>query len=93
VEAADGPEALRAMQSARRFDLLVTDLGLPNGMNGRQLAEAARMLRRDLRVLFITGYAENAAVSSGALDPGMQVMTKPFALEALASKIRGMMVP
>ena len=93
TEAADGPQALRLMQPPRHFDLLVTDVGLPNGMNGRQLADAARVLRPDLLVLFITGYAENAAIGNGRLEPGMQVMTKPFALDALAAKIRGMMAP
>jgi PAS domain S-box-containing protein len=89
LEAADGPEGLRLLRS-QRVDLLITDVGLPNGMNGRQLADAARVLRRDLRVLFITGYAENAVVSNGYLEPGMQVMTKPFAMDALAAKIRGL---
>ncbi len=90
LEAADGPEALRLLRSGRRIDLLITDVGLPNGMNGRQVADAARTLLRDLRVLFITGYAENAVIGSGYLEPGMQVMTKPFAMDALASKIRGL---
>ena len=57
-------------------------------MNGRQLADAARQLRPGLKVLFITGYAENAAVGNGHLEPGMAVLTKPFAMETLASRIK-----
>jgi len=87
VEAADGPSGLRVLQSNVRIDLLVTDVGLP-GMNGRQVADAARVARPGLKVLFITGYAENAVLSHGHLDPGMHVMTKPFAIDALTSRIR-----
>ncbi len=89
LEAPDGPSGLALLQSRRRIDLLVTDVGLP-GMNGRQLADQARQARPDLRVLFITGYAENAAFGSGHLDPDMQMMTKPFAVDALAQRIRAM---
>ena len=91
VEAADGAEGLRILRSRQRVDLLVSDVGLPGGMNGRQLADAARVHRPGLKVLFITGYAENAALGNGVLDPSMQVLTKPFALDVLASKIRMMM--
>jgi PAS domain S-box-containing protein len=90
LEAADGPAALQALQTAGRLDLLVTDVGLPGGLNGRQLADAARVGRPGLKVLFITGFAETAALGSGRLEPGMQVMTKPFALDALALRIRSM---
>jgi DNA-binding response OmpR family regulator len=69
---------------------LITDVGLPGGLNGRQLADAARQRRPDLNVLFITGYAENAAVGNGLVGQGMEVMTKPFALDALAARIQGM---
>jgi PAS domain S-box-containing protein len=90
IEAADGPAALRILESDARVDLLVTDVGLP-GMNGRQLADAARALRPSLRILFITGYAHNAAIGSGAaLDQGTEIITKPFTLDALATKIRDM---
>ena len=65
-------------------------MGLPGGLNGRQIADAARALRPDLKVLFITGYAENAVVGGEDLDPGMQVMTKPFGMDALAARIRTM---
>ena len=88
IEAADGVAGLKMLQSDVRLDLLVTDVGLPGGMNGRQVADAARVTRPDLKVLFITGYAENAVVSHGHLDPGMHVLTKPFAMEALASRIK-----
>ena len=90
VEASDGPTALRILQSDLRFDLMVTDVGLPGGMNGRQLADAARIARPDLKILFITGYAENAAIGNGQFGRGMEVMTKPFAVEALLAKIRAM---
>jgi PAS domain S-box-containing protein len=90
IEACDGPSALQILQSDARVDLLVTDVGLP-GLNGRQVADAARVLRPNLLVLFITGYAHNAAIGSGAaLDPGMEIISKPFALDALAGKVRDM---
>ena len=90
LEAGDGPAGLKLLNSDVRIDLLVTDVGLPGGMNGRQVAEAARSIRPALKVLFITGYAENAVLSHGHLDPGMHVLTKPFAMEMLASRIRGL---
>jgi signal transduction histidine kinase/ActR/RegA family two-component response regulator len=88
VEASDGPSGMRILQSAARIDLLITDVGLPNGMNGRQIADAARQTRPGLKVLFITGYAENAVVGNGHLDKGMQVIAKPFEMDMLARKIR-----
>ncbi|MFC0384956.1 PAS domain-containing protein [Muricoccus vinaceus] len=88
VEAADGPSALTVLRSGARLDLLITDVGLPGGMNGRQVADAARALRPDLPVLFVTGYAENAAIGNGHLEPGMHVLTKPFAMDALATRIK-----
>ena len=88
IEAGDGASGLKVLQSDVRIDLLVTDVGLPGGMNGRQMADAARLSRPGLKVLFITGYAENAVVGNGHLEPGMHVMTKPFAMEALASRIK-----
>lgn len=90
IEAADGSAGLNVLQSDVRIDLLVTDVGLPGGMNGRQMADAARVRRPDLKVLFITGYAENAAIGNGHLEPGMQVLTKPFVMETLASRIRSL---
>ncbi len=88
IEAADSVAGLKVLQSDVRIDLLVTDVGLPGGMNGRQMADAGRVRRPGLKVLFITGYAENAAVGNGHLEPGMQVLTKPFVMEALAARIK-----
>jgi len=88
LEAADGPSGLRILQTDTRIDLLITDVGLPGGMNGRQVADAARVTRPDLKVLFITGYAENAAVGNGLLDAGMEIITKPFVMASLGAKIR-----
>ncbi|WP_315764343.1 ATP-binding protein [Sphingomonas sp. Y38-1Y] len=88
IEAVDGSTGLRVLESGARVDLLVTDVGLPGGMNGRQLADAARAKRPDLHVLFITGFAENALLNNGQLEPGMAVLTKPFAIDALATRIR-----
>ncbi len=88
LEAGDGPEALAVLRSNTRVDLLVTDVGLPNGMNGRQVADAARELRAGLQVLFVTGYAENAVLNHGHLEPGMQVLTKPFASDVLGRRVR-----
>jgi PAS domain S-box-containing protein len=90
LEASDGPAGLKVLQSRRRIDLLVTDVGLP-GVNGRQLADQARVTRPDMKVLFITGYAENAMLANGVLEPGMEMITKPFAVEALATRIRSML--
>jgi PAS domain S-box-containing protein len=86
LEAVDGPSGLSILETKQRIDLLVTDVGLP-GLNGRQLADQARMLRPDLKVLFITGYAEKAAIATGFLAPGMEMITKPFAIDDLASRI------
>jgi PAS domain S-box-containing protein len=88
LEAADGAAGLKILQSEVRIDLLITDVGLPGGFNGRQVADAARLTRPDLKVLFVTGYAENAVVGNGHLDPGMQVITKPFQMTALALRVR-----
>jgi PAS domain S-box-containing protein len=87
VEAADGPAGLKLLLSGMRVDLLITDIGLP-GLNGRQVVDAARQQRPDLKVLFMTGYAENATIANGFLEPGMEMITKPFAIEALATRIR-----
>ncbi|MDB5559429.1 MAG: hybrid sensor histidine kinase/response regulator [Enterovirga sp.] len=87
LQASDGAAGLRLLESDERIDLLITDIGLP-GLNGRQLADAARLRRSDLKVLFITGYAENATISSGFLEPGMEMITKPFSIDALALRVR-----
>ncbi|RYD48409.1 MAG: response regulator, partial [Verrucomicrobiaceae bacterium] len=86
-----GPAALTILDSVQRIDMLVTDVGLPGGMNGRQLADAARVKRPNMKVLFITGYADNAAVGNGHLEPGMAVLTKPFEIAALSSRIKAML--
>jgi len=91
LEASDGRAGLHIVESMARVDLLLTDVGLPGGMNGRQLADASRQRRPDLKVLFMTGYADRVAVSDRLLDSGMQVMTKPFALDALAARVQGIM--
>ncbi len=88
IEAEDGKSGLKILQSPRRIDLLITDVGLPGGLNGRQLADQAATTRPGLKVLFITGYAENAVVGNGHLRPGMHVMTKPFAMDTLATRIK-----
>jgi signal transduction histidine kinase/ActR/RegA family two-component response regulator len=90
IEAGDSAAGLKVLQSDVRIDLLVTDVGLPGGMNGRQMADAARVHRPDLKVLFITGYAENAILGNGHLAPGMAVLTKPFAIDTMAARIRSM---
>ncbi|NKR04281.1 response regulator, partial len=90
IEAADGSSGLKVLQSDIRIDLLVTDVGLPGGMNGRQMADAGRVVRPDLKVLFITGDAENAILGNGYLEPGMQVLTKPFVMESLANHIKNL---
>jgi PAS domain S-box-containing protein len=89
LEATDGPSGLRMLRLNDRIDLLVTDVGLP-GMNGRQLADQARETRPGLKILFITGYAENVAIAKGFLQPGMEMITKPFDLDNLSQRIREM---
>ena len=87
LEAGDSTSALETIQSQSRIDLLITDVGLP-GLNGRQLADAARGIRPKLKVMFITGYAENAALGEGQLETGMHILTKPFSIADLTKKIR-----
>jgi CheY-like chemotaxis protein len=91
LEANDGPSGLEILQSAVVIDLLLTDIGLP-GLNGRQLAEARRQTRPTLKVPFMTGYAEAAAVSDGFLAPGMELITKPFAIDGLESQLQRLLV-
>jgi PAS domain S-box-containing protein len=88
IEVGDAASGLKVLESDVKIDLLITDIGLPGGMNGRELADAARKHRPDLKVLFITGYAENAAISNGQLEPKTHVLSKPFAIDALAARIR-----
>ena len=89
LEAGNSQSGLQIVDAGTRIDLLVTDVGLPGGMNGRQLADAARERRPDLKVLFLTGYAESVAVGKGGMEPGMEIMSKPFPLDKLVAKIRG----
>lgn len=90
IEAADARPAIPLLQSARRIDLLVSDVVLPH-INGRKLVDMARGWRPDLRVLFVTGYAEHAADRQEFLDAGMDMLLKPFSLDTLAAKVRAML--
>ena len=87
VQASDGVQALAVLQIQPRVDLLFTDIVMA-GMNGRQLADAARAARPELKVLFTTGYTRNAVVHNGVLDPGVAFLSKPFAIDQLARKVR-----
>jgi PAS domain S-box-containing protein len=91
IEAPDGPSALRIIEERPDIDLLFTDIGLPGGINGRQLADKARGHRPRLRVLFTSGYARNAIVHQGRLDPGVELLSKPFTMDRLSAKIRQML--
>ncbi|WP_268894115.1 ATP-binding protein [Teichococcus coralli] len=90
LEAADAEAGLEVLRAGARVDLLVTDIGLPGGLDGRQLAAAARRLRPALRVLFITGYAETAVGEDGRPQPELNVLAKPFTMTALAARIQGL---
>jgi C4-dicarboxylate-specific signal transduction histidine kinase/CheY-like chemotaxis protein len=91
IEAADGHAALRLLATHHGIRLLFTDIGLPGGLTGRQLADQAAALRPGLRVLYTTGYARNAVVHHGVLDPGVELLVKPFNYAALASRIRALL--
>jgi len=92
IGASDGPSGLHILQSAARIDLLVTEVVLSGALNGRQLAKAARERRPGLKVLFVTGYAPDAALGHGAAhEPGIEVMTKPLAVDAFAAQVRRML--
>ena len=91
VDASDGKSALQVIESDASIRLLFTDVGLPGGMNGRQLADEARRRRPELNVLFTTGYARSAIVHHGRLDPGVELIAKPYTYAVLARKIRDMM--
>jgi CheY-like chemotaxis protein len=90
-QAGDGPSALAILAREPAIQLLFTDVGLPGGMNGRQLADAALRSRPDLKVLFTTGYARNAIVHHGRLDPGVELIGKPFSAVDLAHRIRALL--
>ena len=91
IEAHDGPSGLKILESVLRVDLLITDIGLPGGLNGRRVADKARALRPELKVLYISGFAENAAIKHGHADAATSVLTKPFAMEALAGRVKGLL--
>jgi CheY-like chemotaxis protein len=91
LEAADGSSGLSILIHHPVIELLITDVGLPGGMNGRQVSDAARAVKPSLKVLFITGYAESSVWREGQPDRGMQVLTKPFAIEHLAQKVGEML--
>jgi CheY-like chemotaxis protein len=88
IEAENAAEALKIIETAPNIRLLFTDVGLPDGVNGRQLADLALQRRPSLKILFTTGYARNAIVHGGRLDPGIQLIAKPFTVAALAIKLR-----
>ncbi len=90
LQAADASAGLALLREPGRIDLVISDVGLPGGLNGRQMVDAARLHRPALKVLFITGYAENATFGNGHLEPGMRMITKPFPVEALAARVREM---
>lgn len=92
IEAGDGPTASRLLQSVSRVDLLITDLTLPGGIDGREVADRARTLHSSIRVLFITGYAENAVIGNGQLQLGVQLLHKPFSMQVLASRVKDMLL-
>jgi CheY-like chemotaxis protein len=91
LEAENGRAGLKLLDAHPHIKLIFTDVGLPGGMNGRQLADEARRRRPDLQVLFTTAYARNAIVHDGRLDPGVELITKPYSQAALSSKLRDML--
>ena len=92
LEAHDGPSALRLLERQEgKVDLLFTDVVLPSGMTGAVVAQEARMIRPGIKILFTTGYARNAIVHHGRLDPGVELITKPFAYADLAARVRDML--
>ena len=90
IEAGESVTGLKHLESSDRIDILVTDVGLPGGLNGRQLADAARVLRPNLKVLFMTAYAHNTRIGTEALEPGMELIAKPFVVDALIERVNGM---
>ncbi|OSI78665.1 PAS domain S-box protein [Bradyrhizobium canariense] len=88
IEAHDGPSALRLLERQPRVDLLFTDVVLPGGLTGAQVAAQAKTVRPTLKVLFTTGYARNAIIHHGRLDKGVQLLVKPFSFSDLAAKVR-----
>jgi PAS domain S-box-containing protein len=91
IEAGDAASGLRVLESDARVDLLITDVGLPGEMNGKEMADRARKNRPGLKILFITGFAENAAVSNRNIGPGMHILSKPFAIDKLVARIKALL--
>jgi PAS domain S-box-containing protein len=91
LEAEDGLSGLKILETDRPIHLLITDVGLPGGLTGRQIADAALQFRPDLRVLFITGYAESAIARNAGLQSGMHVLSKPFSIEELRNRIKAVL--
>jgi CheY-like chemotaxis protein len=91
LEAADGPERFEILRSSAIIDLLVTDVGLPGGLNGRQVADAARVFRPDLKVLFITAYAETTVMGDAQLGSDTMVVVKPFEVCSLVAKVQSLL--
>jgi CheY-like chemotaxis protein len=88
IEAANGPDALDALAADPNVDLLFTDVVMPGGLNGRELAEAVRARHPGIRVLYTSGYTDNAIVHHGRLDPGVHLLAKPYRREELARRLR-----
>ena len=84
----EGPSALRLLDANPNIDLLFTDVVLPGGMNGRQLADEALRRRPNLKVLYATGYTRNAIIHQGRLDADVELLTKPFTPDILANKVK-----
>jgi CheY-like chemotaxis protein len=91
IEAGDSQAGLQVLRSDTPIDLLVTDIGLPGGLDGRQMAQAGRACKPGLAVLFMTGYAEPLIADQQPLDSSTAVLTKPFGLEALTSNVKALL--
>ena len=91
LDAKDGSTAIQVLESERKIDMLFTDIVLPGGMNGRAIADKARELRPEIRILFTSGYTENAVIHHGRLDEGVELLVKPYNQETLASRIRSIL--
>jgi CheY-like chemotaxis protein len=91
LTARNGAEALAQLKGGKRVDILFTDVVLPQGMNGRMVAVEALALRPALPVLFTTGYARNAIIHDGRLDPDVQFLAKPYTQQDLAQKLRAVL--
>jgi CheY-like chemotaxis protein len=88
IEAANGPQALKILEDGAAIDLLFTDVVMPGGMTGRQLAEAAKGRRPNLKTLFTSGYTEDSILRLGKLDPGVRLLSKPYRKHELATRVR-----